>query len=165
MPTKTIKKIKIFSRTGQRQGMLLKHICQSQLNIQVSHLSLVKIFIWRRDAQTVKRWCFHLKIDYFIVFWRILISMAFKIAQWVLELWQLFCMTGFCLFVERHQKGSAPAICAVGFFSYIEIIIYVGIFPFFFQLGAIIIQIEDQDYPKQSNALLCICFFLQRFEI
>ena len=47
--------------------------------------------------------------------------MAIKIARLVQDLRQVFCMTGFCLFVELHQEGSAPATCAVGLFSfYIE---------------------------------------------
>ena len=68
---------------------------------------------------------------FFSLFRRILICMAFKIAQWVQELRQFFCITGFYLFVELHQDGSVPLTCAVGLFSlYIEKNIYVAIFLF-----------------------------------
>ena len=60
---------------------------------------------WLRDG------AFIIKIDYVGIFKRFLMWMTIKIARLVQELQQFFCMTGFCLFVELHQDGSAPATC------------------------------------------------------
>ena len=65
-----------------------------------------------------------------------------------------------CLFVELHHEGSAPAACAVGFFSlYSDKTYLCGIF---FKAGSQKIQnIRIIGLSKKNNALFCVCLFWQ----
>ena len=123
MLTKTKKKKKKQYLAGRAKP---RDALQTPLSIINSLIRWVTHPLWKylysaampkrlKDGALIK------KIDYIIIFRRFLIWMAIKIAWRVQELQKFFCMIGFCLFVELHQDGSAPATCAVSLFSfYIE---------------------------------------------
>ena len=77
--------------------------------------SLVKISLWRRHNQTVQNGAPVVKQT---TFW---ILKGIKIAVLVQNL-RRFCWTDwFCLLVDLHREGSAPAACAAGLFRTISI--------------------------------------------
>ena len=92
----------IFSRPGQSQGLLFKHLCDSLIK-WVSH-PLVKIFLRRCHSQTVENGA-----NYIDIFPEILNLEGIKIAVLIQRL-RRFCWMGwFCLPVELHRWGLVPS--------------------------------------------------------
>ena len=97
--------------------------CQDQTTSVIHKLihyfshPLVKISLRRHQAQMVKNGASSHKTTYIDIFSKILNRDGIEIAVLVQKL-QRFCwMGGFCLLVELHREGSAPAACTAGLFS------------------------------------------------
>ena len=101
----------IFSRPGQSQGLLYKHLCNSFINWFGHPLlkALVKISLRRRHALMVGYGAFSRKMDY--VFKEIL-----NLALLVQKLRRFCWIGGFCLLVEFHREGSARSLRSKLFF-------------------------------------------------
>ena len=100
----------IFSRPGQSQGLLYKHLCDSFIQKW-----FVKITLQRRHALTVADGAFSHKIEYVTILRRFQIPKGIQIALLVQKLRRFCFMGGFCPLVKLHREGSVPAACTAGF--------------------------------------------------
>ena len=106
----------IFSRSGLSQGLLYKHL-RDQLIQSVSQ-PFPPTALRRHHAQTVRHNTSSYKKDYFIIIKTFSSPIGIKTPLVVQKLRPFYWRGRFCLLVELHWDGSAPAACAAGLFDY-----------------------------------------------
>ena len=79
---------------------------------------LVPTALGRRHAQTVRVSSSSYNIDYVIVIKSFLHLEGHKNPIGGLKVMSILLKSGFCLLVELHREGSAPAACAAGLFLF-----------------------------------------------
>ena len=102
----------IFSRPGQSQGLLHKHLCHWFINWSTD--PLVKISLLRHHAQMVINGVSNHKINYICIFRTFKVLKGIPMAVLVQKLRRFCWMDGFWLLMELHQEGFAPGACAAG---------------------------------------------------